>query len=170
MSKLDWLDKAIITILNQDARLPSAQIAKRLGVSDRTAHNRVQRLIRMGVIQPVAVVNPAAFGYTLAVDIFCELEVGYQEQAVEAILSFPQVSYLAISTGDQDISLQAIFRDSDEMHEFITRQLHQIPGLRHTRTVLIPRILKDTYQWLPPDDAAENPHPGGQPGRAGQSF
>lgn len=165
MSKLDWLDKAIITILNQDARLPSAQIAKRLGVSERTAHNRVQRLIRTGVIKPVAVVNPAAFGFTMAVDIFCELEVGYQERAVEAILSFPQVSYLAISTGDQDISLQAMFRDSEEMHAFITKQLHQIPGLRHTRTVLIPRILKDTYQWLPPDDSVEVPDPRGLQGR-----
>jgi DNA-binding Lrp family transcriptional regulator len=109
----------------------------------------------MQVIQPVAVVNPAAFGYTLAVDIFCELEMGYQQSVVEAILSFPQVSYLAISTGDQDISLQAIFKDSEEMHEFITRQLHHVPGIRRTRTVLIPRILKDTYQWLPPDDVME---------------
>lgn len=155
MSKLDWLDKAIITQLNQDARLPSARIARDLGVSERTVHNRIQRLIEMDVIRTVAVVNPAAFSYTLAVDIFCELEVGFQQQVVEEILSLPQVTYLAISTGDQDISLQAFFQNSEQMHEFITNHLHQVPGIRRTRTILIPRILKDSYQWLPPDEAFE---------------
>jgi Lrp/AsnC family transcriptional regulator for asnA, asnC and gidA len=132
--------------------MPSAQLARQLGVSERTVHHRLQRLIRANVIQPVAVVNPASFGYTLAVDIFCELEMGDQAEAIQAILSFPQVSYLAISTGDQDISLQAFFKDSQDMHEFIANHLHQVPGIRRTRTVLIPRILKDTYQWLPPDE------------------
>jgi Lrp/AsnC family transcriptional regulator, regulator for asnA, asnC and gidA len=150
LSNLDRLDKAIITFLNRDARTPSARIARELGVSDRTVHHRIQRLIELNIIQPVAVVNPAKFGFNLAVDIFCELEVGYQEQAVKAILDMPEVSYLALSTGDPDISLQALFKNGDEMQEFITNKLHQIPGMRRTRAVLIPRILKDTYEWLPP--------------------
>lgn len=157
MSKIDALDKAIITLLNRDARMPSSQIARQLGVSERTVHHRVKRLIENHILQPVGAVNPAAFGYTLAVDIFCELELGAQAQVVEAILAMPQVSYLAISTGDQDISVQAFFKNSDEMHEFITHHLHQVPGIRRTRTVLIPRILKDTYQWLPPEIAQDHP-------------
>jgi Lrp/AsnC family transcriptional regulator, regulator for asnA, asnC and gidA len=150
LSNLDRLDKAIITFLNRDARTPSAHIARELGVADRTVHHRIQRLIELNIIQPVAVVNPAKFGFNLAVDIFCELEVGYQEQAVKAILDMPEVSYLALSTGDPDISLQALFKNGDEMQEFITNKLHQIPGMRRTRAVLIPRILKNTYEWLPP--------------------
>ena len=153
MSNLDWLDKGIITQLNRDARLSSARIARELGVSERSVHNRIQRLIEMQVIRTVAVVNPTAFNYTLAVDIYCEVEVGFQQQVAEEILSFPQVSYLAISTGDQDINLQAYFQNSEEMHEFIAKQLHQVPGIRRTRTVLIPRILKDRSQWLPPEEA-----------------
>lgn len=158
MSKLDRLDNAIISFLNRDARIPSARIARELGIAERTVHNRIKRLIERDIIQPIAVVNPAAFGYNLAVDIFCELEVGYQEQAIKAILDMPEVSYLALSTGDQDISLQALFKDGDEMQSFITNKLHQVPGMRKTRAVLIPRILKDTYQWLPPSNSTENPH------------
>jgi Lrp/AsnC family transcriptional regulator, regulator for asnA, asnC and gidA len=156
LSKLDRLDKALISLLNRDARAPSAHIARELSIAERTVHNRIKRLIELGIIQPIAVVNPAAFGYTLAVDIFCELEVGYQEQAVKAILGMPEVSYLALSTGDQDISLQALFKNGDEMQAFITNKLHQVPGMRRTRAVLIPRILKDTYQWLPPANSNEN--------------
>jgi Lrp/AsnC family transcriptional regulator for asnA, asnC and gidA len=157
LSKIDRLDQAIISFLNRDARMPSARIARSLGVSERTIHHRIKRLIANDVIRPTAVVNPAAFGYTLAVDIFCELEVGNQEQAVEAILAMPEVSYLALSTGDQDISLQAVFKSSTEMHDFITQQLHQVPGMRRTRIVLIPRIVKDSYQWLPPGECFTDP-------------
>jgi DNA-binding Lrp family transcriptional regulator len=64
----------------------------------------------------------------------------------------PEVAYLAYSTGDQDISIQALFKNTDELHHFLTQKLNHVPGIRRTRTVLVPRIIKDTYQWLPPDD------------------
>jgi len=150
MTKFNHLDRAILKLLNQDARMPSAQMARELGISARTVQNRVQRLIDLGAVRLVGVVNPASFGYNLAVDIFCELEVGFQEQALQAIQEMSNVTYIAISTDDQDISLQAIFKDSVEMQDFITHALHQVPGMRRTRTVLIPSILKDNYQWQPP--------------------
>jgi Lrp/AsnC family transcriptional regulator for asnA, asnC and gidA len=155
MTKYDRLDQAILKLLNQDARMPSSQMARELGVSARTVQNRVQRLVDLGAVQLVGVVNPASFGYTLAVDIFCELEVGFQDQALQAIQGMPNITYIAISTGDQDINLQAIFKDGVEMQEFITDALHQVPGMRRTRTVLIPSILKDNYQWQPPDSNFE---------------
>ena len=158
MAKFDHLDQDIVKLLNRNARLSSAQIARQLGESARTVQNRIQRLTQLGGIQFVGVVNPASFGYSLAVDIFCELEVGYQEQALQAIQDMPNITYVAISTGDQDISLQAIFKDSADMNDFITHKLHQVPGMRRTRTVLIPRILKDNYQWLPPDGDFEHDH------------
>ena len=149
MSNFDPLDQAILILLHANARLPSAEIARRLGESPRTVQHRIQRLLDQSIVQPVGVINPAAFGYSLAVDIFCELEVGVQDQTLEAILEMPNITYAAITTGDQDISLQAVFRNSAEMHDFITHVLHQVPGMRRTRTVLVPSILKDTHQWLP---------------------
>jgi len=155
MTKYDLLDRAILRLLNHNARMPSSKMARELGISARTVQNRVQRLVDIGAVQLVGVINPASFGYILAVDIFCELEVGFQEQALQAIQGFPNVTYIAISTGDQDISLQAIFKDGVEMQDFITHVLHQVPGMRRTRTVLIPSVLKDNYQWQPPDNDFE---------------
>jgi Lrp/AsnC family transcriptional regulator for asnA, asnC and gidA len=151
MANFDQLDQVILKLLSRDGRMPSAQIAHQLGKSARTIQHRIQKLIDQNAIQIAAVPNPFAFGYTLTVDIYCELEVGYQEQALQALLDMPQITYLALSTGDQDINLQAIFKDSADMQDFITNRLHQVPGMRRTRTVLIPRVLKDTHQWLPKD-------------------
>jgi len=153
MSKFDDLDKAIILRLHQDARIPSAVIARQLNQSPRTVQNRIQRLVDQGVIQLAAVIDPLSFGYNLRVDIFCEIEAGQIDQAIDRISQMQNVTYLAISNGDQDVSLQAIFRDSLEMQDFITRQLHQVPGMRRTRTVLLPRLIKDSHQWLPPEES-----------------
>ncbi len=155
MSKFNRLDKAIIECLNRDARAPSAEIARELGVAERTVRYRIQRLMEQGVIRPITVVNPAAFGYSMAVNIFCEVDVERQDQVIAAIMEMPEITSVAISTGDQDISLQAVFKNSTEMHDFITHRLHHIPGMRRTRTVLVPSIIKETYQWLPPNDAFE---------------
>jgi len=157
LSKFDSLDLTILTHLNQNARLSSAAIARQTGISERTINNRIKRLIESNTIQPTAVIDPAAFGYTLAIDIFCELEVGHQEQALQALLELSEISYIAISTGDQDLSLQALFKDSEAMHEFITHKLHQVPGMRRTRAVLIPRIIKESSHWLPPEDSFNQP-------------
>ena len=151
--KLTELDRAIIHYLNGDARLSSAEIARALNVAERTVRYRINRLIHDNIIKPVMVVNRQAFGFNLVVDIFCEIEITLQEEILAAILAMPEVSYVAYSTGDQDFSFQALFRDPAAMHQFITHRVHQIPGIRRTRTVLVPRIVKDSYQWLPPDDA-----------------
>ncbi len=153
MLKLTDLDHKLIRRLNRDARLSSAELAREFGISERTVRNRIQRLITEGVLKPVAVVNPLVFGYNLVVDIFCEVEVSMREDVIQAIRAFPEVSYMAFSTGDQDISFQALFKNTEDMHEFITQKVYSIPGIRRTRTVLVPRIVKDTYQWLPPEEA-----------------
>lgn len=132
--------------------MSSAEIARLLGSPERTIRQRVNHLIDKEIIKPVAVVNAALFGYDLVVDILCEVEVTQRESVLSALRQIPEISYIAFSTGDQDLSIQALFKNSANMHEFITHKIYQIPGIRRTRTVLVPQIIKDTYQWLPPKE------------------
>ncbi|HSF82000.1 MAG TPA: Lrp/AsnC family transcriptional regulator [Anaerolineales bacterium] len=155
--KLTSLDHQIIKLLNQDARISSARISRLLGIPERTIRLKVNQLIDHEIIKPVAVVNAAHFGYDLVVDIFCEVEITQRDSVLNALKKMPEISYIAFSTGEQDLSIQALFKSSASMHEFITHKLHQIPGIRRTRTVLVPQILKDTYQWLPPQEKVELP-------------
>jgi len=150
LPRLDEIDQAILKALSADARVSNAEIARQTGIPERTVHYRLRRLFDTRQIRAALVVDPFAVGYTLAVDFFCELEPGCMEQAVAQLLPMPEITYLALSTGDEDLSIQAVFRSIDEMQVFITEKLHQVLGIRKTRTILIPRILKDTYQWRPP--------------------
>jgi Lrp/AsnC family transcriptional regulator for asnA, asnC and gidA len=148
--RLSTTDRELIALLNQNARMTSAEISRQLGLAERTVRNRIARLINEGIIKLVAVVDPIDFGYDLIVDIFCEVEAPQRETVIGALTEIPEISYIAVSTGDQDLSLQALFKNSTDMNEFITTRLYQIPGIRRSRAVLVPRIVKDTHQWLPP--------------------
>lgn len=150
---LKLLDRQIIEILQKDARQPSSSIAASIGQPERTVRQRIRKLVDNGVIRPVAVVNPEAFDYGMVVDIFCQVDISLRDQVLSAISRLPEITYTAFTTGDQDIVLQARFKSSADMHEFITHRLYQIPGMGRTHTVLVPAILKETYQWLPPPEA-----------------
>jgi len=145
----DILDRNIVILLQQDGRISSSEIAKHLHVSERTVRNRIKRLVESEAIHPTVVVNWRSFGYITAVDIFVEADLPQLYEVGEALAKHPEVNYIALSTGDQDISIQAVLKSTDELHNFIQR-ISEIPGLRRTKTLLVPRILKSTHDWIPP--------------------
>ncbi len=61
---LDDVSKKIIEQLQQDGRPPYASIAASVGLSEAAVRQRVQRLVRTGVVQIVAVTNPLHLGFT----------------------------------------------------------------------------------------------------------
>ena len=153
-NKLDNLDRRIIKLLQGDGRASSVQIAQKLNVPERTIRNRIIRMVELDAIRPTVVVNHKYFGYKTAVDIFCEVDINKMEEIGIALMKLPEVNYLAYSTGDQDISIQVLLESSDDIFELI-QNLVSIPGVHRTRTVVVPRILKNTFEWIPPEDDFE---------------
>jgi DNA-binding Lrp family transcriptional regulator len=72
------------------------------------------------------------------------------------VARFDQVSYVAIATGDHDLSVQVLARDNEELFEFVTEHLGRIPGVRRTQTHLLPLKVKDIDTWLPPAVTADS--------------
>jgi Lrp/AsnC family transcriptional regulator for asnA, asnC and gidA len=150
--KIDRVDQAIVRLLSEDGRMSSAEIARRIGnVSERSVRYRIDRLIRDGVIQVSAIVNPKALGFTVTADIFIEVEPGHVLDVARTLAEFECVSYLACSTGDRDVSIQVFARDNEELYRFVTEVVGNVPWVRKTNTVLLPMVLKDIYDWHIPD-------------------
>lgn len=149
-NSLDMLDRQIICFLQSDGRISSSEIARQLNVPIRTVRHRIDQMIERQDIFPTVIVNRDNFGYRMAVDIFCQVEINKIEKVVEILKNFHEVNYIAYSFGDQDISIQALVEDSDKALEFV-RKLAEVPEILRTKTVLVPRILKNTYEWIPPE-------------------
>jgi len=153
LSELDKFDRAIIDLLMKDGRMSSAEIARRVGISERSVRYRLDRLLRNGVIQVSAIVRPKMVGFDVMADVLMEIEPGRVLEVARRMAEFEQVSYVGCSTGERDLSIQVYARNNEDLYRFVTEIVGNVPGVRKTTTILVPLVLKDVYDWHIPDPA-----------------
>jgi Lrp/AsnC family transcriptional regulator for asnA, asnC and gidA len=152
MFQLDPTDWKIITLLNQDGRMSSAEIARRLGnVSARTVTNRIDILVEQGIINICSIVNPDALEYCILADVFIKTQPGLLREAAKNIAELSKVSYVVCATGNTDIIISVRAKNIEELYDFVTEKIDKTHGVIQTRTYLLPLVLKDNISWLPPD-------------------
>jgi Lrp/AsnC family transcriptional regulator for asnA, asnC and gidA len=152
MYQPDQTDWKIIALLNEDGRMSSAEIARRLGdVSARTVTNRIDVLTEHGIINIRSIVNPEMVGYGVLADVFIKVDPGKLRIVAESLAEFPQISYLACATGDTDIIISVRARSINELYSFVIEVLGKIPGVHHTETYPLPLNIKSITTWMPPD-------------------
>ena len=147
---LDALDYAIIKILNDNARIPASDIARTLKVNQRTVRNRIDHLVESGAIRLTAIVDPKAFGYWISVDIFLEIDMLHNKEILEQLEKMPNISYIAYGQGNNAISIEARFKDNEEMVTFLSQTLPSINGVKVVGYALVPLILRNIDRWVPP--------------------
>jgi len=136
--------------------MPATEIARRItGVSDRSVHYRLRRLLQRGVIRVSAIVDPRAIGYAVRADAFINVKPGCVSALAERLTMFEKVSYVACSFGNYDISITVHARDNAELYTFVSETLANIPGIIEIATVLVPMFLKDVYLWHIPDSESK---------------
>lgn len=154
MYKIDKTDVRIIECLMEDGRMQAAEIARRLGgISGRAIRYRIERMVEEGVIRVTAVVNPKVLGLTVAADVWLECESDAIQEVAQKMTTFENVSYVACSIGETDVSVQVLARDTAEVYRFVTEVIGKVPGVRKTTTSIVPLVLKDVYQWRIPSTA-----------------
>ncbi len=147
--KIDDLDLKLLGLLSRNGRISSAEMARTIGVSERTVSNHVSRLIDEGVISIVGFIDRGFFGYNVVADIYCLVEDADMEDIAREIAKFDEVSYVAISFGDRDISVQVFAKSPQDVKEFVQKKLAPLPGIARTTTVILPTVIKEIYEWKP---------------------
>jgi len=152
MNKPDSIDWKIITLLNENGRLSSAEIARRIGdISSRSVKVRIDNLIKDEIIKIRSIVNPDSVGYTLLADVFIEVDPGELINVVDQLKKLPNVSYIACATGETDIIISLRTKDLSELFRFVTEVIGKLPGVRDTKTYPLPLNIKSITTWLPPN-------------------
>ena len=148
--QLDELDYQIIQALHADARMAASEIARQTGANERTVRKRIDHLVAEGIIRLTAIIDPLAFGYVTAADILLEADPAREAEILARLAAMPEITYIAFGQGSQEISIEARFKDNDELREFLRKTLPAIPGVTVSRYALVPRILRNIDEWLPP--------------------
>jgi len=147
--KIDELDLKLLALLSKNGRISSAEMARIVSVSERTVSNHVTNLIENEVISICGIVNRQFFGYDVVADVYCLVEDADMEEVAKEIRKFPEVSYVAISFGDRDISVQVFCKSTEEVKDFVLKKLSRLPGIGRTTTVILPTVIKEITEWKP---------------------
>jgi len=143
-------------LLSENGRISSAEMTRRIGhLSERAVRYRIERLVRAGVVKVTAVVNPQAVGYRVTGDVIIEVAPGMLQAVAEQLCSLDNISYVAGSVGDGDLSAQVYARDTEDLLRFVDEVIGKVRGVSRTRTVVVPWKLKDVYQWRIPETVGE---------------
>lgn len=138
MEKIDKLDKKILAILSQNARIPFKDIAEECNVSRAAIHQRVQRLTDNGVITGSNFdINPKSLGYSTCTYIGINLERGSMyRKVVEHLVNIPEIVECHYTTGPYTMLIKVYARDNEQLMDLLNNQLQGIPGVVSTETLI----------------------------------
>ena len=146
-SKLDPIDRNILSELQADGRMTNVELAGRVGISAPPCLRRVRTLEEQGYITGYhAAVDARALGFE--VQVFAMVGLVSQAEAdlvafEELCRSWPLVRECHMLNGEVDFILKCVAPDLSTFQSFLTEQLTSAPNVASVKTSLVIRGAKD---------------------------
>ena len=144
---MDMIDRHILDLLEQNARLPAAAIARRVRLSVPAVLERMKKLTQSGVIQRFTV-KPGRkqAGLALLAFVMVRLEASAQIEAFrQQAALLPLVLECHHIAGEYDYLLKVAAPDTAALEAFLTENLKQIDGVAGTNTLIVLTTLKEEF-------------------------
>lgn len=137
MEKIDELDRKILRIITQNARIPFKDVADDCGVSRAAVHQRVQRMFDTGVIIGSGYqVNPKMLGYEICVYIGITLEKGSMyKEVLSELEKIPEVVESQYTLGEYTMLIKMYAKNDTHLMELLNGKIQEINGVANTETL-----------------------------------
>ena len=150
---MDDIDRKILTLLQDNAAVPVADLAKAVGLSPTPCWKRVQKLEASGVILGrVAVVDPHKIGLGLTVFVSIETEDHSQPwlaRFAAAVSALPEVMDIYRMAGDVDYLLRVVVADTAAYDAFYQRLIAAVPLKKVTSRFAMERVKSSSAYRIP---------------------
>lgn len=136
--ELDETDRAILRILQEDARTPFSEVARRIDMSSATVHDRVGRLEDAGVIRGYhADIDPKAVGYGVSAVVGLRIADGGETDAIDRLRGIDEVREVHLTTGEWDVILRVVAEDTDRLRELMFDRVAEVEGFSRSQTMVV---------------------------------
>lgn len=135
---IDDLDRKILKLITANARIPFLEVARECGVSGAAIHQRVQRLVAVGVIiGSEFLVSPQKLGYntTAYMGIYLE-KVSYDKKVLKQLREISEVVECHHTTGQYAIFIKIQTKTNKHLMKIIDTDLQAIDGIARTETFI----------------------------------
>jgi Transcriptional regulators len=141
---IDGIDRQILGIVQQDARISNAEIARQVGLAPSAVLERVRKLEERGVIRGYRTdIDPRAldFGLTTFVSVRTS-ECG--SGAEDALAAIPEVLEVHDVAGEDSYWLKIRTKDTEALGRLLREKIKPITSVLGTRTTVVLQTFKET--------------------------
>ncbi len=144
--EIDDTDKSIVRALQGDGRMPYSHLGPLVGLSEAAVRQRVNRLLERGIMQIVAVTDPAkvGLGYQAMIGITVDGDI---TEAADRLAAFDGFEYVVVVAGRYDIVVEVVCADADALLQVVNDQVRIVPGVRTSEILTYLKLVKQTYDW-----------------------
>lgn len=139
---IDDLDRDIIRLLSDDARLSNRKIASKLGFTEGTIRSRVKRLEDENYIRFTAVTNMEHLDTPQLAYIGVHAEQNMIKQVAEKISEIEEINAVIILLGRFDILAIGLFEGLQQVQHIASNQILDITGVRLVETSVVVDVIK----------------------------
>ena len=137
MTKIDKLDRQILRMIAEDARVPFLEVARACNVSGAAIHQRIQKLTSMGILKGSQfIVDPEKIGYETCAYIGLNLKNPESfDTVVEELKKIPEVVECHYTTGNYDMFIKLFAVNNHHLLTIIHDKLQPL-GLSSSQTLI----------------------------------
>ncbi|KGF49839.1 Lrp/AsnC family transcriptional regulator [Prevotella disiens] len=134
---LDQLDKKILCLIAEDARIPFLEVARECKVSGAAIHQRIQKLTNLGVLKGSQfVIDPEKIGFETCAYMGLNLKNPENfDEAVEALKKIPEIVECHYTTGEYDLFIKVYAHNNHHLLTIIHDKL-QVLGLSRSVSLI----------------------------------
>jgi len=139
LERLDDIDLKILSIIQDDARVPISKLAKQVGLSPPSVHERISKLKERRVIAGyVTVLDAKKLGKSLTAFIGITLDrtCCKDEDVINTLKMIPEVQEVHRIAGEEDLLLKAKTEDTSTLEKMLVNEVTGIKGVAKTRTMI----------------------------------
>lgn len=143
---IDEIDATILDLLQENARISQADVARAVGLAPSAVMERIRKLESRGTIRGyAALVDPHALEQSMLAFIAVRTEVAPGDDTVAAALAqCAEVLELHHVAGDDCYLLKVRARDAEHIGQLLRHRFGRIPGVKSTRTTIVLETVKET--------------------------
>ena len=134
---LDLLDKKILTLIGEDARIPFLEVARACNVSGAAIHQRIQKLINLGILKGSQfIIDPEKVGYETCAFVGLHLkDPNTFDRVANELRKIPEVVECYCPTGDFDLFVKIYAFNNHHLADIIHDKIQPL-GLSGSDTII----------------------------------
>jgi Lrp/AsnC family transcriptional regulator for asnA, asnC and gidA len=134
---IDALDRKILKLIQDDARIPFLEVARACNVSGAAIHQRIQKLTQMGILKGSEfIIDPEKVGYETCAYVGLYLKDPEKfDDVVEKLRQIPEVTECHYTTGGYDMFIKIYARNNHHLLNIIHDKLQPL-GLSRSETIV----------------------------------